>query len=289
MKKSFILFTVLVLLISCSDSDKNIRRYEFNGAIREIAKDSSSLRIEHGDIFDKSTNKLFMESMTMNFPVDNKNVIKGLKEGDSISGILAIDSTHGWIDQATFLGKAVLKTTEITMKTPEYLKTGMEFPDFTLTNQDRNEISLSGFKGKLVLFTFMFTNCPMPDFCIRMSSSFEKIQRKLAADKSLEGKWHLISISFDTKRDTPEVLKAYSKSYTKNLATWDFATGPDSVISEIALRTGMIYIKGEKGNFDHNLSTVIVSPDGKLHSIITGNTWKPEEIVSRIKDILSKK
>jgi len=289
MRNSFILFSLFLFLISCSDSDKNIRRYEFNGAIREIAADSTSMRIEHGDIIDKNTNQLFMESMTMNFPVENIKVIKGLKEGDSISGILAIDSTHGWIDQTTFLGKAALKTKEITLKTPEYLKTGMDFPDFTLTNQNGNKINLSDYKGKLVLFTFMFTNCPMPDFCIRMSSSFEKIQRKLSADKSLNGKWHLISISFDTKRDTPEILKSYSKSYTKDLTTWDFVTGADSVISQIANSTGMIYIKGENGNFDHNLSTVIIDPAGKLNSITTGNTWKPEEMVEKIKEVLGKK
>ncbi len=288
MRIRFLLFSLFIFLISCSDTDKNIKRYEFNGAIREIAEDSTSMRIEHGDIIDKKTNQMFMESMTMNFPVENKNVIKGLKEGDSISGILAIDSTHGWIDQTTFLGKAALKTKEITLKTPEYLKIGMDFPDFTLTNQDGKKIKLSDYKGKLVLFTYIFTNCPMPDFCIRMSSSFEKIQRKLSADKSLDGKWHLISISFDTKRDTPEILKDYSKSYTKDLTTWDFATGADSVISNIANRTGMIYIKGENGNFDHNLSTVIVSPDGKLNSISTGNSWKPEEMVEKIKEVLLK-
>lgn len=260
-------------IISCS----NVKKYEFRGAVREIALDSSYARIEHGDI------EGFMQAMTMSFPVDDKSVLKGIRVGDSIAGVLAIDDTHGYLYSVEKVGKAVMKTVEIVDRTHS-LKIGQPFPDFQLINHDNKSFKLSDYSGKVVLFTFIFTRCPFPDYCMRMSGYFEKLQKLIKKDAELKGKVQLISISFDTANDTPEVMKSYSKSYTNDLSNWTFATGADSVIKQIADNSGLIYLKGENGMFDHNLSTVMIDKKGTLHSINTGNNWTPEEMIAKVKE-----
>lgn len=260
-------------IVSCS----NVKKYEFRGAVREIAADSTFARIEHGDI------EGFMQAMTMSFPIDDKSVLNGISVGDSIIGVLAVDDKHGYLFSAEKVGKAAMKTVEIIDRTHS-LKIGQPFPDFQLTNHDNKPFKLSDFSGKVVLFTFIFTRCPFPDYCMRMSGYLESIQKLIKKDASLKGKVQLISISFDPDNDTPAVMKSYSTSYTSDLSNWTFATGADSVIREIANNSGLIYVKGENGMFDHNLSTVMIDKKGVLHSINTGNNWTPEELMVKVRE-----
>jgi len=95
-------------------------------------------------------------------------------------------------------------------------------------NQDGREIRFSQFHGKAIAVTFIYTRCPLPDFCIRMSTHFAALQKALENDPSMNGRWHLLSISFDAKFDRPAVLKRYAESYGADAAAWDFLTDPDT-------------------------------------------------------------
>ena len=64
-----------------------------------------------------------------------------------------------------------------------------------------------------MLVTFIYTRCPLPDYCIRMSRNFADIQHQLAADPELYNKTHLLSVSFDPAHDTPKVLRSYGAAY----------------------------------------------------------------------------
>lgn len=267
---------LIILLGLTLSACSHVKKYEFRGAVKAIGLDTSYAFIKHGDI------EGFMKAMTMKFPVEDKNILNGIAVGDSVEGVLAVDETHGYIYSIKRLGKATLPTVEITDKTHS-LEIGKPFPDFELTNQDHKTIKLSDYNGKVVLFTFIFTRCPFPDYCMRMSSYFEKIQKLLKKEPTLKNKVQLITISFDPKNDTPDVLKSYSKSYTNDLSNWTFATGPDSVIKQIADKSGLVYVKGENGMFDHSLSTVIINKEGLLHSVNTGNNWTPEKMIEKIK------
>ena len=101
-------------------------------------------------------------------------------------------------------------------------------PDFPLLNQSGKKIRLSQFRGKVVLLTFIYTRCPLADYCPKMSRNFAEIDKALASDPALYAKTHLVSISFDPAYDTPEVLRSYGGAYTgkftkETFAHWDFA------------------------------------------------------------------
>ncbi len=98
--------------------------------------------------------------------------------------------------------------------------------DFTLVDQDRNNVSLSDFRGKVVVLGFMYTHCPDAAFCILLNSVMAELQNKFSAQLGTEVV--LLSISFDWQYDTPEKLKTYGNAYNANFDGWKFLTALDN-------------------------------------------------------------
>src|SRR6201999_4679597 len=70
-------------------------------------------------------------------------------------------------------------------------------PDFVLRNENGRSIHLAQFRGKALLITFIYTRCPLPTFCPRVTRNFATIERSLATDAQLSASTHLLSVSFD--------------------------------------------------------------------------------------------
>ena len=170
-------------------------------------------------------------------------------------------------------------------------KPGDEVPNFTLRNQDDREIHIHNYHGKALLLTFIYTRCPVPEYCTLMSDNFAQIDRVLGQDPELYAKTHLLSISIDPSYDTPKVLRSYGAAHTERyqnetFAHWEFATGTSEQVKEIAQFFGLTYFP-EKDQIIHSLRTAIVDPDGKVVKIYSGNEWKPEQVVDELKAIHS--
>jgi protein SCO1/2 len=119
-----------------------------------------------------------------------------------------------------------------------------------------------------------------------MSNNFAQIDRALGQDPALYEKTHLLSISIDPGYDTPEVLKSYGAAHTERyeketFAHWEFAGGTTEQVKKIAEYFGLTYFP-DKDQIIHALRTVVVSPDGKVVKIYSGNDWKPEEVVTQM-------
>ena len=166
------------------------------------------------------------------------------------------------------------------------LAVGDELPNYTFINQENEKIQLTSFQGRILVFTFMYTRCPIPDFCPRMSQNFREAYDVLK-DVKLNKDWHFLSISFDPDFDTPEILKNYSKAYSSDLKRWSFVTGNSTVIDELMLRFGVIVRRPKASitDWDHNLRTVIVGPSGVIQNIYIGNLWTSKTIVEDLEKI----
>lgn len=231
----------------------------------------------------------YMNAMTMPFKVHDAALLRGLSVGDSIQATLAVSRTESWLEQIAVVGKGETPPplSPEAIITAKVFRPGEPFPDESLLNQDGKALRLSSFRGKVLALTFIYTRCPLPDFCIRMSSQFARIQKSLRAEGSLNGKWHLLSVSFDPKFDRPAVLQRYAREYGADFSTWDFLTDADTtgpVIRRLADGLGLEY-SADEGLIDHNLRTVIIGPDGNLSKVITGNEWKPEEVTSEVRHL----
>jgi protein SCO1/2 len=270
-------FLCLLVAISCSTE----KRFELQGKVVAVNRDKSEVTISHGDI------KGYMPGMTMPFKVPSQADLQILAPDDQVTATLVVDGSHTWLEDLIITRQSAYAPA---MPTVAQAKEGDEVPNFTLRNQDDREIRIHNYRGKALLLTFIYTRCPVPDYCTLMSNNFADVERALGQDPELYGKTHLLSISIDPEYDTPKVLRSYGSAHTgryekETFAHWEFAAGTKDQVKEIAQFFGLAYFP-DKDQIVHSLRTVIVNPDGKVAKIFGGNEWKPGEAVDELKKAL---
>ncbi len=156
-------------------------------------------------------------------------------------------------------------------------------PDVPLRGSDGGEIRLRDFRGKALAITFFYSRCTAATFCPLVGRNFDAAQSLLARMEA-GGRCHLLSISLDPVRDTPEVLTAYARGYQADPELWTFATGEEGDIQKLGEAVGLEYRRaGER--IDHNLRTVVLDANGCIRHIFRGDAWTPQELAAELNAI----
>ena len=277
---------ILLLLSSCRNEEQkptDLVTFPLRGEVIAVDTARMILTVSHEEI------PGYMMAMTMPFKVRNPALLRGVAVGDSIAGTLAVSRVESWIETLVVIGKQrVPKTlTADDILLSQLYRTGEAVPDEPLLNQDGKPIRFSDFRGKALAVTFIYTRCPLPDFCIRMTNFFSAIQSQLNKEATMSGRWHLLTVSFDPKYDRPAVLKSYAEMHHADRTTWDFATDPDtagSSVRRIAEGFGLSYAD-DQGLIAHTLRTALISKEGVLMRVISGNEWRPGDVSQALKDL----
>ena len=280
---STLLFSVLIFS-SCQKpaptSSANAERYPLKGKIVSIDKAAKTAKIDHEAIAG------YMPAMTMDFPIHADWVWSELAIGAEIRAELVVDNTAKdpyWLENIGIIAAAMPGQTEPDLN-EKFVQIGREVPDFTLTNQDGKKIAIKDFRGKVLAITFIYSRCPLPEYCIRMSTNFSDLAMALKKDAASKDKFVLLSISFDPENDTPEKLRSYGLGYmgkgATDLGVWQLAVGKDAEVRKIADFFGLRYEvdTSDKTQINHSLRTAIIAPDGKVTKIFAGNEWTPAEL-----------
>jgi protein SCO1/2 len=238
----------------------------------------------------------FMDAMVMPYKLKDPSILSELHPGDTITAdVLVYDDPNGDV----LLDHIVV----IAQGKPDYKPTvfyhvpalGDAVPDFKMRNEDGRAIHLAQFRGKALLLTFIYTRCPLPNFCPLVTHNFAVIDKELAASPGLYAKTHLLSISFDPEHDTPERLRAYGADYilgddTKTaFAHWDFAAPEKTAVPKIAEYFDVGITEGPDQSISHTLSTTLVGPDGKVVDFYPGNEWTTEQVIADVKKLAAAK
>lgn len=272
------------LLISSCQKPPATTRYHFTGRILSIDNQ------EQTALIDGDTVQGYMEAMAMAYTFKPASTLRQLSPGDAISADLVVvdhdprDESAApdyWLENVKITGHAKAPPAQgansLHMPAP-----GEQVPDFSFINQDGHRVSLRQYRGKVLFITFIYTRCPFPDFCPRMSSNFNEIYKQLGTNPSLAGA-HLLSVSFDPEHDTPKVLRDYgfSVAHTTTPAlfrSWEFAAASAQDLPRIADFFALT-VKPEGGMITHNLSTAVIGPDGKIVNWYHGNDWQVSDLI----------
>ena len=226
--------------------------------------------------------------MTMPFSAHDPKEIADVRTGDAISFRMTVAKTDFWIDRVKKIRREDVDVAEpkpapsISPEDSARLKEGDAMPEFSLTNQNRKRISLDTFRGRPFVLTFVFTRCPLPNFCPLMSNNFEELQAAIKAGSGALASTRLLSVTLDPAFDSPEVLKTYAGYHHSDAQIWSFATGDERKIDALT-RAFSVYRQTEGGTISHGLATVLIDKDGKIAQIWRGNAWKPLEVIEQIK------
>lgn len=289
MTKRFVAILLAGILASCSSREKEqtAEQVTFPLSGRVVEVDTARLRIviTHDEIPD------YMPAMTMPFKVKDPGLLQSVGPGDSVIGLLAVSRVESWLADLRMVqaGETTGPLSESGLKLSKLFLPGDQLPDLLLLNQEDRQVHLSDYRGNVVAMTFIYTRCPIPDFCIRMSDHFARIQRALKQRKS-GGAWRLVTVSFDPVFDRPGVLRDYGENYGADFTRWSFLTDPDTsgaTIERLAGGFDLLFENDEGALIAHNLRTAIISGDGTLVEVVRDNDWTPEEIVAKMEALMN--
>jgi protein SCO1/2 len=280
-----VLSVVLASTVGCHDKgstpalqqQSDMKSYHLKGSIVAVDATRGEVQINSEAI------PGFMDAMVMPYKLKDPGIIQDLHAGDHLTATLLVpDTGPALIDQIVVTAQAQ----------PDYKPTtnyhvptvGDVVPDFTFTNQSDKQISLKSFRGKALLITFIYTRCPLSDYCPRMSRNFAAIDKALHGDPALYAKTHLLSISFDPAYDSPTVLRSYGEAYTgkftqETFAHWDFAAPKKTDLTKVLEYFDVGATPEKDRTITHSLSTVLVSPDGKVAAWYPTNDWSVSDVL----------
>ena len=172
---------------------------------------------------------------------------------------------------------------------PEDRPTGIN--SVKLLNQDSSIVNFPDqFKGKILLLSFIYTNCP--DICPMTTHNMQMIQEQLKKENIDYVRF--AEITFDPNRDTPHILKEFGDIRNIDYKNFTFLTGKEQDVKSILNRMNILAIKGdttktESGNivyfFTHTDRITLIDQESKIRNEYRGSKTNIQQIINDIKTL----
>jgi protein SCO1/2 len=275
-------FCVLAIAISPAACRPAAREYELRGVVVSVDASRQEITIKHEDI------PRFMPGMTMPFKVRDEKLLVGRVPGDLVRARLVVEDSNGYLRTIERIGSAPVPPTPAAT-VPGVLAPGDEVMEGTFTDQTGQRRKLSDWRGRAVVVTFIYTRCPLPNFCPLMDQHFKRVQEKFAEQPEMRERIHLLSVSFDPEYDRPPVLAAHARRLGADPTLWTYLTGDREAVEMFAAQFGITVIReGSPQEIVHNLRTAVIDPNGRLVTILRGAEWTPEDLIRELRTALAR-
>ena len=252
----------------CSSREQE-QVYEVRGVVVAPVEDGQIV-INHEAIPD------FMPAMTMPFYVDaaESPEVSRLQPGDEVSFKFRVgESSRAFDFRVLRAAPAKVGRAAGGSAGSRRVREGEVVRDFELVDQAGQKFDRNDLRGKLSVLTFIFTRCPVPEFCPRIMAEFQKLHAALDAREEVQ----LLSVTIDPEHDTPEVLREYAARFGADAERWRFLTGSPAQVDDLRAAFA-VFAERTAGTIDHTLATALIGPDGKLLKVWRGNEWTSDEV-----------
>ncbi|MEO8499676.1 MAG: SCO family protein [Vicinamibacteria bacterium] len=288
-----VVLALFAFLSACAPGD-GAARYPLRGKIDAVDILDRQLTIAHEEV------PGYMPAMTMPFRMpEDKGLLarfrgmrlEQLRRGDVVTATLAVKANESWVENVRVVRYE--PPPDMPIPIPKEAKLGETVVDVLLEDQDAKPLHLSDYRGHPLALTFIYTRCPLPEFCPRIMKNFQELEGRIETDPDLRKSARLLSVSFDAEFDRPEVLNAFGSAFVKDrgqgpFARWKLATGTKEAIDRLGRYFGLVFFK-ENGQFVHSMVTVVIGPHGKLAKEFSGNDWTPDEALAAMREAMSLK
>ncbi len=271
----------VLILAGCSRDPS--KHYPLKGQVIAVKASSIPGRFEitvkHDDI------PGFMPAMTMGYFLKEGTRADGIAAGDLFTATLVVNGGDLYVQDLKKTGQAPLAAEARPVRIMDVMAAGDAVPDDALVDQTGATRRLADWQGKALAVTFVYTRCPVPDFCPLMDRHFADLQRAVLGDRALRDRVHLVSISFDPGHDTPEAIKAHAKARGADPRVWSYLTGDAAAVDHVTSRFGVSTIEEHDApeSITHNLRTAIVDRKGHLVTIYNGNEWTVDGLLNDLR------
>lgn len=259
-------------------------QYPIRGVVQKVDSRAGVVLLKHESV------PGLMPAMTMEYPLENPAELSELHPGDRIAATMIADKGPDGLRHLRLTELDVIAQGKPDESVPagqfHMPAVGEVVPDFVLLDQSGRHLHMKDLRGKVVAITFIYTRCPVADYCPRMSRNFAEINQALAGNLALYRKTHLLSVSFDPGYDTPAVLRSYGEAYTgrytqEHFDHWTFAAPSTKELPAMQHWFG-VGVTPAAGTLQHSLSTVIADADGRVVAFYPTNEWTVAEAMKVI-------
>ena len=254
--------------------------YELRGQIIEINPARQEITIRHDDI------PAFMPAMTMPFKVRDRRLLQGRVPGEFIRARLVVEERDAHLRSLDRTGFAPLSPSEVRAAPMDVIEPGALVADAVLIDEQGSTRRLSDWRGMALAVTFMYTGCPLPNFCPQMDRHFKSVQDQILAHPDMKRHVRLLSVSFDPDRDTAQVLAKHAAQLGADPSIWRFATGAREDVDKFAGQFGVSILRSDPRETEivHNLRTAIIDGDRRLVAVLKGSEWMPSDLVAQLRN-----
>jgi protein SCO1/2 len=228
----------------------------------------------------------YMDAMVMPFRVHNPSDLATLHPGAQIAFDLVVRKHRSYIERIRKrpgVNDSPVEDQGDRFRIPippEKLAIGASVPDFEMRDQDGVPMRFASLRGAVVAVDFIYTRCPLPEVCPRLSANFARLQKRFSGRNLV-----LLSITLDPDHDTPEELRRYAKVWQARAPGWRFLTGDHETIRAVAARLGLTYW-AEDGLITHTSTTAVIAPDGRLAALVEGSSYPAGQLGDLIESVL---
>jgi protein SCO1 len=244
-------------------------RHEARGLVLKVDAPAGVMTVSHDAI------PGFMDAMVMPLTAAHPPDLDELRPGDRIAFRLNVHQDRTLVDRVRILSGAPSADVLMAPGTGASISIGEMVPGFTLINQRGEPISLETLRGSVVAIGFVYTRCPLPDYCPRVITNLASLRNRFG--DRLGRDLVLLTITFDPKHDTPDTLQAFAASYGADVDGWEFLTGEPGDIARVCSLFG-VESWPEEGLITHTLQTVVIDRDGRLAAIVEGKEFSPRQL-----------
>jgi protein SCO1/2 len=234
----------------------------------------------------------FMAAMAMSVDVREPAALDGLMPGTRIAFVYVVGGTSPFAENIRVLGVENLDRKQLELQRLKVLnaianpvaaervvRVGQPVPDFTLTDQAGQRVTLSSLSGKVVALTFGYVRCPNPAYCFRLASNLGQVQKQLK--DRLGRDVILLTVVLDPEHDQRQALLDYARVWTTDPLTWHFLTGSAPDVRRVAGSFGVEYWKDE-GAVLHSLNTAVIDRQGRLAANLSGNEFTGAQLADLV-------
>lgn len=226
----------------------------------------------------------FMDAMVMPFALGKDVAMPRLQPGDQVEFRLRVRKGQTYVDRVRVVSAApadggLLASPAVSTLTP----VGAPVPDFELTDHTGATVRRSSLAGRVVAVNFIYTRCPLPDYCPRMMAYFRAVRDQFAdrMGKDLT----LLTITFDPQYDTSARLAEFAGMNRAGGPGWHLLTGSREAIERVAAAFGIEYWP-EEGLFTHTLQTAVIDRQGRLAATVEGKDYTAKQLGDLIEMVL---
>jgi protein SCO1/2 len=151
-------------------------------------------------------------------------------------------------------------------------------PNFQLTDQSGQQISLAQFKGKPVVLTFLYTHCP--DVCPLTAEHLHSTLLKMGRDAKNVG---ILAVSTDPKGDDQAAAIQFTADHNMQ-DYWHFLIGTHGQLSPV-WSAYSVYAQQEQTTVSHTSAVYVLDKQGNMRAFI-GQDFKPDELASYLETLV---